>query len=157
MNNPARDNPEMEITEIPHVGEVEEGQPLRSVAFPPETNEVSEEKTGAHAHLHQPRVEMRREMTKEDKELAAAGYEHLEQEKEKHTGKDTSFENVDIHEHKLAFAALKEALDSEFDAKNPTESAGLTSEEAKSRLTRDGRNVLTPPKKKSAFRKVSNI
>lgn len=32
---------------------------------------------------------------------------------------------------------------------------GLTEPEAAARLAKDGPNVLTPPKKKSAFRKVS--
>jgi sodium/potassium-transporting ATPase subunit alpha len=40
-------------------------------------------------------------------------------------------------------------------AGNPSASSGLTAEEAQARLARDGPNQLTPPKKKSALRKVS--
>ncbi|OCH88233.1 aminophospholipid-transporting P-type ATPase [Obba rivulosa] len=98
---------------------------------------------------------MKREMTKEDKELAAAGYEHLMEEK--NTGKKgaapSKFENVDMHEHQLAFKELGLALGTDFDSKAPGNSHGLTAEEAKARLARDGQNVLTPPKKKSALRK----
>ena len=116
-------------------------------------------------------VEMRREMTAEDKELAAAGYEHLESERAKAAqdingpkpapgsgsgaGKeDKSFENVDIEDHKFAFGALRERHATRFDAKDAAASPGLESAEAKLRLERDGFNVLTPPKKKSALQKV---
>ncbi|KAI0818674.1 aminophospholipid-transporting P-type ATPase [Irpex lacteus] len=88
---------------------------------------------------------MKREMTKEDKELAAAGYEHLEERKAKAKPGDTDgLNNVDITEHKLAFDELQ---------KDPGASVGLTSEEAKARLARDGPNVLTPPKKNRHYEK----
>lgn len=159
MNNTIGDDPDTSITEVRSPGDVEEGLPLRSVAFPPAPDESENEKTGAHTFSHRPRgVEMRREMTKEDKELAAAGYEHLEQEKAKAVkdgaGRNAEPENVDIFEHGLTFAALEEELGTEIDTKSPSSTAGLSAEEATARLLRDGRNVLTPPKKRSALRKV---
>ncbi|OBZ75130.1 Potassium-transporting ATPase alpha chain 2 [Grifola frondosa] len=97
-------------------------------------------------------VEMKREMTKEDKELAAAGYEHLDNVQRK--GADASkLDHVDVHEHHLSFEELGNELDTAIDTKDPSQSHGLSSDEAKRRLARDGRNVLTPPKKKSALRK----
>ncbi|KAH9911673.1 aminophospholipid-transporting P-type ATPase [Epithele typhae] len=95
---------------------------------------------------------MKREMTKEDKELAAAGYEHLDQAKADAQG-DGKLDDVDITEHKLAFKDLEAALDTTFDPKQPAMSPGLNADEAKARLGRDGANILTPPKKKSALRK----
>ncbi|KZT74065.1 aminophospholipid-transporting P-type ATPase [Daedalea quercina L-15889] len=95
---------------------------------------------------------MKREMTKEDKELAAAGYEHLDEHKTKGKKSD-DLDKVDITEHTLPFDQLGAALDTSIDTKDPSASFGLTADEAKARLARDGRNVLTPPKKKSAFRK----
>ena len=123
----------------------------RTVAFPGQS-EVYEEKIH-HGHLRPRGVEMKREMTKEDKELAAAGYEHLEEEKAKEK-EDEDMDKVDITEHRLSFAELSKAFETSIDTKNPGGSSGLTSEDAKNRLARDGSNVLTPPKKKSAFRKV---
>ncbi|RPD59319.1 aminophospholipid-transporting P-type ATPase [Lentinus tigrinus ALCF2SS1-7] len=97
---------------------------------------------------------MKREMTKEDKELADAGYEHLKQQKPQGQKEgDGKLDGVDIHEHKLGFQELQTELDTTFDAKDPSTSPGLSSEEAKARLSRDGPNILTPPKKKSALRK----
>ncbi|KAH8100263.1 aminophospholipid-transporting P-type ATPase [Cristinia sonorae] len=97
---------------------------------------------------------MKREMTKEDKELAAAGYEHLEDHKAKGDKKiDSDFDNVDISEHRLSFAELGTTLEAAMDTKDPGNSYGLSAEEAKARLARNGPNILTPPKKKSAFRK----
>ena len=101
-------------------------------------------------------MEMKREMTKEDKELADAGYDHLNQQTQQKDG-DAKLDDVDICEHKLAFADLQAELGTTFDAKDPSISPGLSSEEAKARLTRDGPNILTPPKKKSALRKVRNL
>lgn len=138
-------------------GEVEEGQPLRTVAFPDYDVNANDEK---HLGVPRPRgVEMRREMTKEDKELAAAGYEHLDVDKTKGKGgsKKSEFENVDIREHGLSLSGLAEELDTSFDIKNASASAGLTNEEAQARLARDGKNILTPPKKKSALRKVKPL
>ena len=126
----------------------------RAVAFPDQGREETQEKA---PHGLRPKgVEMKREMTKEDKELAAAGYEHLEEHKVKgKKGESSELDKVDIQEHRLAFPELSKTLDTNIDTKDPGSSYGLTSEEAKTRLTRDGANVLTPPKKKSALRKVS--
>lgn len=125
----------------------EEAGPARAVAFPNEA-EITEEKLGGGA---KPKgIEMKRELTREDKELAAAGYEHLEEKK----GQKPELQQVDITEHRLILADLHKTLETSFDAKVPEQSRGLTSEEAAARLERDGRNVLTPPKKKSALRKV---
>lgn len=133
----------------------EEEVPSRAVVFPDAENEIYEEKIH-HGH-HRPKgVEMKREMTKEDKELAAAGYEHLEEEKIKEQEKG-DFDNVDIQEHRLSLLELAKSLDTQFDTKDPVSSAGLSSDEAKARLSRDGPNVLTPPKKKSALRKVRTL
>ncbi|EPQ58706.1 aminophospholipid-transporting P-type ATPase [Gloeophyllum trabeum ATCC 11539] len=96
---------------------------------------------------------MKRELTKEDKELAAAGYEHLHEEKGKKVGAEANVQSVDISEHRLAFDELGDALGTVVDGKEPEHSRGLTAEEAKTRLAQDGPNILTPPKKKSAFRK----
>lgn len=97
---------------------------------------------------------MKRSITQEDRELAAAGYEHLDvkQKDQKHLPA-SSLENEDIHEHKLDFAGVADAFKTSFDAKDPGRSFGLASEEAKARLAKDGPNILTPPKKKSALRK----
>lgn len=97
-------------------------------------------------------VEMtHRTITKEDKELAAAGYDHLGTPKDQKTDNETQ---VDIHEHSLPFDGLTDTLKTNFDVKDPGHSFGLTSDDAKDRLARDGPNMLTPPKKKSALRKV---
>ena len=97
-------------------------------------------------------VEMtHRTITKEDKELAAAGYVHLGTPKDQKTEKET---HIDINEHNLPFDGLTDALKTNFDLKDPGHSFGLTSDDAKDRLARDGPNMLTPPKKKSALRKV---
>lgn len=112
------------------------------------------EETASPRHRPGHGVEMKREMTQEDKDLAAAGYDHLN--KPKPGVADThELENVDITEHKLPFAELEAVLQTNFEWKDPAASQGLTEEEAKARLARDGKNILTPPKKKSALRKVS--
>ncbi|KAI0713643.1 aminophospholipid-transporting P-type ATPase [Earliella scabrosa] len=124
------------------------------------TRAVAFNRHGGDAHdkaLHPVRpkgVEMKREMTKEDKELADAGYEHLNQQKTiaQKTG-NAKLDTADIHEHQLSFNELQTQLNTRFDAKDPNVSSGLSSDEAKARLVRDGQNILTPPKKKSALRK----
>jgi len=99
-------------------------------------------------------VEMRREITKEDKELAAAGYDHLQSEKNKpKASAKGELEKVDIVEHKIPLSEFNNKLNTQIDTKDPGQSRGLTQVEAEIRLARDGRNVLTPPKKKSALRK----
>lgn len=128
----------------------------RVVAFDQQHDQgdVHEEKTH-HGHLRPRGVEMKREMTKEDMELAAAGYEHLQEGKVKgKKGDAPELDNVDINEHRLGFDQLIKTLDTNIDTKDPGVSFGLTAEEAKARLARDGPNILTPPKKKSALRKV---
>jgi sodium/potassium-transporting ATPase subunit alpha len=122
--------------------------PPRAVVFGDE--EHDEKPTGG---LRPKGVEMKREVTQEARELAAAGYEHLE-EKSKRGGQDAKLEHVDIIEHQLSFPALEKTLVTSFESKDAGSSLGLTAEEAKLRLARDGRNVLTPPKKKSALRMV---
>ena len=98
--------------------------------------------------------EMRRQMTIEEIQLAAAGYEHLDQGKAKSTAKEPQLDEADIREHLLTLQDTVDNLDTSFDTKDPPQSYGLTAEEAAARLKRDGLNALTPPKKKSALRKV---
>lgn len=99
-------------------------------------------------------LEMRREVTQEDKELSRANYDHLEREKS-HDGDGNTVNQADIREHRHTAERLLKILDTDFDIKAPASSFGLTSEEAAARLARNGPNVLTPPKKKSAFQKAS--
>ncbi|TFY58665.1 hypothetical protein EVJ58_g6280 [Rhodofomes roseus] len=134
---------------IPVLTTDEEVPGTRAVVFPDDHGDIREEKL----QHHRPRgVEMKREMTKEDMELAAAGYEHLDEHKGK--GKKTDeLDKVDISEHHLPYDQLGAALDTSIDTKDPSASFGLTTDEVKARLARDGRNVLTPPKKKSALQK----
>lgn len=109
-------------------------------------------------------LEIRREITQEDKELSRANYDHLEKSHShdlanKDSGddkkeSDRAAEAIDISEHKLSLARLAEVFEVEFDSKAPGASKGLSPEEAAARLVRNGPNVLTPPKKKSAFQKV---
>jgi sodium/potassium-transporting ATPase subunit alpha len=129
----------------------DENPPVRAVAFP-NHDEIEEKPITA---MRPKGVDLKREMTKEDKELAAAGYEHLEEHKAKKVDKAAKLdEHVDVQEHRLSFSELEAALKTSINTKEPGASLGLTTEEASERLKRDGRNVLTPPKKKSAFRKV---
>ena len=140
------------ISDVPVLPADEEVTGTRAVAFPDDHGDIREEKI---QHLRPRGVEMKREMTKEDKELAAAGYEHLDDHRAKtKKGESSDLDKVDIIEHQLSLAELGKVLNTHLDGKDPSCSYGLTAEEAKSRLTRDGPNVLTPPKKKSALRKV---
>jgi sodium/potassium-transporting ATPase subunit alpha len=123
----------------------------RTVAFPGD-EDVQEEK-----RVRTKGLEMKREMTQDERDLAAAGYEHLEESKAKKALNQAEVDNVDIHEHQLTFKGIAEEHMTSFDSKDPAQSMGLTSEEAKARLARDGQNVLTPPKKKSALRKVRQL
>lgn len=129
----------------------------RTVAFPDAANDqgIEEKPTGG---LNRPRgVEMRREMTVEERDLAQAGYDHLDDHKAAGAGgrDDQDMDKVDIEEHKYKFDELENALLTSFDTKDPVQSRGLEPAEAAQRLVRDGRNVLTPPKKKGAFRRAS--
>ena len=127
----------------------------RAVAFgldapQPDVHDASEKRRGGG-------VEVKRTMTQEDKELAAAGYEHLKDGfavKDVKGGPGEGEKQVDITEHAIPIAMLGTQLDTDFDPKEPGSSLGLTENEAKERLARDGKNVLTPPKRKSALRKV---
>lgn len=122
----------------------------RAIAFP-ESEKIREERYIGQSRPKGP--EMKRTLTQEERDLADAGYEHLDASKQnKHSPAEPA--NVDIQEHKLALAALEDALNTSFDYKDASRSYGLTSEEAKARLQRDGPNILTPTKKKSALRKV---
>lgn len=139
-----------EVSDVSVLPADEEVTGTRVVAFPDDHGDIREEKL---QHLRPRGVEMKREMTKEDMELAAAGYEHLGEHKGKGK-KGDDIDKVDIHEHSLTYVQLGAALETSIDTKEPNLSYGLTADEAKARLARDGHNVLTPPKKKSAFRKV---
>ncbi|KAI0696556.1 aminophospholipid-transporting P-type ATPase [Cerioporus squamosus] len=134
-----------------HVPDEEAIVAARAVAFDNDGADIQEKAP----HGMRPKgVEMKREMTKEDKELADAGYEHLKHQKPGGQKEgDGKLDSVDIHEHGLGFQELQTELDTTFDAKDPSSSLGLSSEEAKARLSRNGPNILTPPKKKSALRK----
>lgn len=107
-------------------------------------------------HTGNKHLELRHEPTQEDKELSRANYDHLEKQKSPGSEKDDQdhVSQVDIIEHRLSATQLVETLSTNFDAKVPGSSHGLTAEDAAARLTRDGPNVLTPPKKKSALQKV---
>jgi len=131
-------------------------------------NQPEIEEGPAHPHTHVlPRsgnkiLEMRRELTQEEKELSRANYDHLERQKSHHGEKDAGdgeeeddANQADIREHKYTIEQLQDAFKTDFDVKQPSSSFGLTGEEAAARLIRDGPNVLTPPKKKSAFQKVN--
>ncbi|KIK59054.1 hypothetical protein GYMLUDRAFT_170208 [Collybiopsis luxurians FD-317 M1] len=96
---------------------------------------------------------MKKTLTQEEKDLAAAGYGHLEEQKARQAEKDSGLGNVDITEHNIPLIELNEKLHTSIDTKDPGNSNGLTNEEAKQRLAENGPNVLTPPKKKSALRK----
>jgi hypothetical protein len=102
-------------------------------------------------------VEIRREMTREEKELAAAGYDHLDEKSKpkQKSGEKESFEKVDIIEHEYPLSDYSTKFSTDLDIKDPAQSKGLTQAEADARLARDGKNLLTPPKKKSALRKAS--
>jgi sodium/potassium-transporting ATPase subunit alpha len=130
----------------------EEGIAGRTVAFP----------DAIHVHVHEEKhskpitkggVEMKRTLTQEERELAEAGYGHLHQHIKGQKVEDEDAQK-DIQEHKLTVELLRQEMDVSFDVKDPARSAGLSPEEAKARLGRDGPNVLTPPKKKSGLRKV---
>eukprot|EP00445_Apocalathium_hangoei_P043815 CAMPEP_0203976200 /NCGR_PEP_ID=MMETSP0359-20131031/100994_1 /ASSEMBLY_ACC=CAM_ASM_000338 /TAXON_ID=268821 /ORGANISM="Scrippsiella Hangoei, Strain SHTV-5" /LENGTH=534 /DNA_ID=CAMNT_0050914403 /DNA_START=60 /DNA_END=1662 /DNA_ORIENTATION=+ len=54
--------------------------------------------------------------------------------------------NYDATEHKMSLEELKEKFETAIDEQNPKESKGLSDQEAKNRLLRDGPNAMTPPK-----------
>jgi sodium/potassium-transporting ATPase subunit alpha len=96
-------------------------------------------------------VEMRRELTKHEEHLTQALYHHISEEPA--GGKKKEEKQVDIDEHRLTLDGLAQKFNTTFDSAKPGASKGLTAKDAEERLARDGRNVLTPPKRKSAFRK----
>ncbi|KAJ6546853.1 aminophospholipid-transporting P-type ATPase [Mycena capillaripes] len=93
-------------------------------------------------------VELKHTLTQDDKELAAAGYGHLEEKKK--AGVEEA--NVDITEHRIPLSSLGASMNTSIDTKEPEGSQGLTAAEAAARLQRDGPNILTPPKKRSPLR-----
>ncbi|KAL0947648.1 hypothetical protein HGRIS_013735 [Hohenbuehelia grisea] len=138
--------------EDPSPRHVDDAQHSRAVAFPPDDGLHIHEEKHTNIGVNRPKgVEMKRTITQEEKDLAAAGYEHLDEQRAKIS--QSKLEDGDIQEHHLALSAIAEALDTSIDTKEPTASHGLTAEQAKFRLDRDGRNVLSPPKQKSAFQK----
>lgn len=141
-------SPQVQPSTVPTVEAAADQHANRAVIFP-EEHPIREEKITASTRPKG--VEIRRTLTQEQKELAAAGYADLEHPKE---DKDQDDSKVDIQEHRLPFDALVDELKTSFDVQDPAHSLGLTTDEAKVRLQRDGPNILTPPKKKSAFRKV---
>jgi magnesium-transporting ATPase (P-type) len=96
-------------------------------------------------------LEMRREMTIEDKTLAEALHEPLVEAKASQAKDKLS--DVDLTEHSLSFASLPVELDTHIDTKDAGLSSGLSKAEAAARLIRNGPNRLTPPKRRSAFMK----
>lgn len=131
----------------------------RAVAFDPEINDTIEtEHRDRDRKDGRPRgVELGpRIMTQEDKELAAAGYDHLDHAKKEaeKEGDEGKLGSVDITEHGLPIEEVLRALGTNFEVKDPAASLGLTVAEAEERLKRDGANALTPPKKKTALQKV---
>jgi sodium/potassium-transporting ATPase subunit alpha len=104
---------------LPPANAEEENIAQRAVAFP--DNDIHEERRGTRPKG----IEMKRELTQEDKELAEAIHKGKKGEKD--------FDSVDITEHKLAFGPLSEALKTSFDTKVPGQSHGLSTSEAKAR------------------------
>ncbi|KAF5367657.1 hypothetical protein D9757_010968 [Collybiopsis confluens] len=135
---------------LPLDGQMEENPP-RVVNFPDE--EIALEEKPYAGGVHPKGVEMKKTLTQEEKDLAAAGYEHLEEQKARQAEKDSDLGQADITEHNIPINELNEKLHTFIDVKDPGRSSGLSSEEAQKRLAENGPNVLTPPKKKSAFRK----
>lgn len=134
----------------------------RAVAFGPEVDDtIDTEHRDRDRKDGRPRgVELGpRIMTQEDKELAAAGYDHLDHAKKENgkKGEDGKLGNVDITEHGLPIEEVARVLGASFEMKDPAASLGLTVGEAGERLKRDGPNALTPPKKKTALQKVGLV
>jgi len=103
-------------------------------------------------------LEIRRELTQEEKELSRANYDHLETHKDDKDSADADgggANHTDIREHRYSVEQLQDTFKTNFDIKQAASSFGLTSGEAATRLARDGPNILTPPKKKSALQKAS--
>jgi sodium/potassium-transporting ATPase subunit alpha len=129
-------------TMAPHTADEQVDVVNRAVAFPEDNIREKIRPKGA---------ELKRTLTQEDKELSAAGYEHLDANAKQRKLEES---NLDIHEHKLSLETLSDRFKISFNTKDPGRSIGLTPAEARTRLEQDGPNILTPPKKKSALRKV---
>lgn len=140
---------ESQPAELLSNGQIEDTPP-RTVAFPDEEIRL-EEKTYA-GGIRPKGVEMKKTLTQEEKDLAAAGYE--DPKKTGKVDKETDLGQVDITEHATPLSEMNDTLHTAIDVKDPGNSPGLTSDEAKRRLLENGPNILTPPKKKSALRKV---
>lgn len=96
------------------------------------------------------------ELTQEERELSAAGYDHLVDEIRAETISTDQNARKDngITEHTLPLSRLADVLATKFNPTNPEMSTGLDEDEVNERLERDGKNVLSKGKKKSAWRKV---
>jgi sodium/potassium-transporting ATPase subunit alpha len=147
----ASNSPELpQLGALPVAAEFDAPQ-QRTVAFPdvdPRTDREEKQPRG---------VELRQHMTLEEIQLAEAGYDHLQQEKTKASKEGALDKDVDIREHKVPLSDLAAEFKTSFEVKSPSGSYGLTADEAAARLKADGPNMLTPPKKKSALRKVCRV
>ncbi|KAF8655874.1 hypothetical protein AX16_002957 [Volvariella volvacea WC 439] len=155
---PENPSPPTELVEHQHTQETqsieEEAQNARAIAFPSDLDAHDEKGAAITVRPRGTGIEMKRNLTQDEKQLAAAGYEHLDAQKIKaKMEEDPQANNVDIDEHRHTFSELEEALGTSIDIKDPSQSYGLTDDEAKARFEKYGPNVLTPPKKKSALRK----
>ncbi|KAJ3068509.1 hypothetical protein HDU98_008343 [Podochytrium sp. JEL0797] len=65
--------------------------------------------------------------------------------------KPTAEKKLDIDDHLLSFQELTQRHNTSFDPAKPMQSKGLTDDDAAKRLLENGPNILSPPKKKSAF------
>lgn len=148
------------------VGTLDVSETTRHVGFGQDLPEIEEGPLGGVGGLNTTRskaLEIRRELTQEDKELSRANYEHLEiknkseaaadNNNNKNDDKPDNNANVDISEHMLSFEELGRKLETSFDVKDPSKSLGLSTTVAQERLAQNGPNVLTPPKKRSALQK----
>ena len=142
--------------DTPEEPDIKEVLHSRSVAFPADKGDA----IGEHEHRSKG-VELRHELTLEEKELAKAAYDQIDASvKPKGSGGKAKADDVkaaDIHEHGLSFDTLAEELKTSFEPKEPGKSFGLDETEAQARLERDGKNVLSPPNKKSALSKVGTL
>ncbi|KAL5514054.1 hypothetical protein ACEPAG_2815 [Sanghuangporus baumii] len=133
---------ETEIKEVPH---------SHTVVFP----DAHQDDTGEHAHRLRG-VELRRELTVEEKEFARVGYDRIDGLRKpkgpESKSKVNNLKVADISEHNLSLDVLTAELQTSFNRNEPGRSFGLDDDEAQVRLERDGKNVLTPANKRSSFR-----
>ncbi|KAF8328688.1 aminophospholipid-transporting P-type ATPase [Cantharellus anzutake] len=150
-------DPEKNISNVGPEPDASDPTRLR-VEFGQNLHEIEERPTGVlTARSGSKALEIKRELTQEDKELSRANYEHLEQvnsEAGANARGDGKFSgSSEITEHTLSIEELAATLEANFDRKDPSKSLGLTTETAEARLAQNGPNILTPPKKRSAFQK----